>query len=189
MPRLYVQWPTVGETQRRSLRARRARRDPHRSAHGAPDQGAGVRQQAAATVVGRSVAPTRTSANSGWRSRRGPGHSLTDLEAAADAIIETAEGGGADGGGDSEGHGGRGARLRHAASSRTSARRFQLADGAGFHGDPGYFRTEYQKTLAVTAADVKRVANKYLTAGRVVLSVVPARASSIRPPSRTRARR
>ena len=32
---------------------------------------------------------------------------------------------------------------------------------------------QYQKTLAVTAADVKRVANKYLTAGRVVLSVVP----------------
>ena len=38
---------------------------------------------------------------------------------------------------------------------------------------PGYFRTDYQKTLAVTAADVKRVANKYLTNGRVVLSIVP----------------
>ena len=41
------------------------------------------------------------------------------------------------------------------------------------HGDPGYFKKDYQKTLAVTAADVKRVANKYLTKGRVVLSVVP----------------
>ena len=29
------------------------------------------------------------------------------------------------------------------------------------------------KSLAVTPADVKRVANKYLTGGRVVLSVVP----------------
>ena len=38
---------------------------------------------------------------------------------------------------------------------------------------PGYFKTEYQKTQAVTAADVKRVANKYLTTGRVVLSIVP----------------
>jgi hypothetical protein len=27
--------------------------------------------------------------------------------------------------------------------------------------------------MAVTAADVKRVANKYLTSGRVVLSIVP----------------
>jgi len=50
---------------------------------------------------------------------------------------------------------------------------FTLAAGAGFHNDPGYFRTEYAKLLAVTPADVKRVANKYLTQGRVVLSVVP----------------
>jgi predicted Zn-dependent peptidase len=48
-----------------------------------------------------------------------------------------------------------------------------LADGAGFHNAPGYFQTEYQKMLAVTPADVKRVANKYLTKGRVVLSIVP----------------
>ena len=49
----------------------------------------------------------------------------------------------------------------------------RLSDGAGFHGNPGHFRTDYQKSLAVTAADVKRVVNKYLTQGRVVLSVVP----------------
>ena len=48
-----------------------------------------------------------------------------------------------------------------------------LSDGAGFHGDPGQFTTDYQKYLAVTAADVKRVANTYLTKGRVVLSIVP----------------
>jgi hypothetical protein len=48
-----------------------------------------------------------------------------------------------------------------------------LSDGAGFHGDAGYFRTEYAKGKSVTAADVKRVANKYLTKGRVVLSIVP----------------
>lgn len=49
----------------------------------------------------------------------------------------------------------------------------QLLNGAVFHGDPGYFRTDYQSTLAVTAADVKRVANLYLGGARVVLSVVP----------------
>ena len=30
----------------------------------------------------------------------------------------------------------------------------RLADGAGFHGNPGYFQTVYQKQLAVTPADV-----------------------------------
>jgi zinc protease len=49
----------------------------------------------------------------------------------------------------------------------------QLLDGAVFHGDPGYFSTDYEKTLAVTAADVKRVANQYLGRARIVLSVVP----------------
>jgi predicted Zn-dependent peptidase len=49
----------------------------------------------------------------------------------------------------------------------------QLLDGAVFHGDPGYFSTDYQKTLSVTAADVKRVAAQYLGGNRIVLSVVP----------------
>jgi zinc protease len=49
----------------------------------------------------------------------------------------------------------------------------QLINGAVFYGNPGYFSTDYQKTLAVTAADVKRVANQYLTRSRIVLSVVP----------------
>ena len=49
----------------------------------------------------------------------------------------------------------------------------QLLDGAVFHGDPGYFSTDYKKTLAVTAADVKRVATQYLGSNRIVLSVVP----------------
>ena len=49
----------------------------------------------------------------------------------------------------------------------------QLADGLGYHGDPGYYKKAYEARRAVTPEDVKRVANKYLTAGRVVLSVVP----------------
>jgi predicted Zn-dependent peptidase len=49
----------------------------------------------------------------------------------------------------------------------------RLADGAGFHGNANDYQAEYAKSLAVTAADVKRVANKYLTRGRVVLSIVP----------------
>ena len=49
----------------------------------------------------------------------------------------------------------------------------QLISGAIFYGNPGQFEIDYQKTLAVTAADVKRVAQQYLTRSRIVLSVVP----------------
>ena len=48
-----------------------------------------------------------------------------------------------------------------------------LSSGLVFHGDPAYYKTEYARLEAVTAADVKRVANRYLTPGRVVLSIVP----------------
>ena len=49
----------------------------------------------------------------------------------------------------------------------------QLIRGSVFYSNPGYFSTAYQKTLGVTAADVKRVASQYLTRSRIVLSVVP----------------
>jgi zinc protease len=101
-----------------------------------------------------------------------PGHSLTELEATADGILEKfkAEGPTAE-------------EIQKATAGEELAflsslqqnlgKAFRLADGAGYHGDPGYFKTEYEKTLSVSAADVKRVASKYLTKGRVVLSIVP----------------
>jgi zinc protease len=49
----------------------------------------------------------------------------------------------------------------------------QLADGAGYHDDPAYYRKAYEALRAVTPEDVKRVANKYLGKGRIVLSAVP----------------
>ena len=48
-----------------------------------------------------------------------------------------------------------------------------LTSATTYFGDPGYYRTIYAKTKSVTAADVKRVANRYLGKNRVVLSVVP----------------
>lgn len=51
---------------------------------------------------------------------------------------------------------------------------FQLADDQTFRNDPSYtFRVGYAKTQAVTAADIKRVANRYLGSTRIVLSNVP----------------
>ena len=101
-----------------------------------------------------------------------PGHSLTELEAGVDAVLQkflsegpTAEEIQKATSGVELGF------LRGLESNLGKAER--LIDGSVFHGDPGYFRTDYQKTLSVTAADVKRVANAYLSKGRVVLSVVP----------------
>jgi zinc protease len=48
-----------------------------------------------------------------------------------------------------------------------------LIRGSVFHGDPAYYKKLYAGIKAVTADDVKRVANKYFTPGRVVLSIVP----------------
>jgi predicted Zn-dependent peptidase len=48
-----------------------------------------------------------------------------------------------------------------------------LNDGFVFHGDAAHYQTVFAKLKAVTGADVKRVANKYLGPGRVVLSTVP----------------
>ena len=50
----------------------------------------------------------------------------------------------------------------------------RLNEGQTFAGDPLHYVAETRATLAVTPADVHRVAQQYLTAGRVVLSMVPA---------------
>ena len=101
-----------------------------------------------------------------------PGHSLTDLEAAADAIIEKLKAEGPTAEEIEKAVAGEELSFVRGLESNLN-KAMTLADGAGFHSDPGYFKVEYQKTLAVTAADVKRVANAYLTGGRVVLSIVP----------------
>ena len=49
----------------------------------------------------------------------------------------------------------------------------QLVEGVVNFNDPDHFRTYYASLQAVSAADVKRVANPWLTNRRVVLSIVP----------------
>ena len=49
----------------------------------------------------------------------------------------------------------------------------QLASGWIYHANPSWYATNLAETRAVTAADVKRVANKYLGPNRIVLSAVP----------------
>ena len=51
----------------------------------------------------------------------------------------------------------------------------QLASYAGFLNKPDYFQTDLDRYRKVTAADVQRVANEYLTANRLVMSYVPSK--------------
>jgi zinc protease len=102
-----------------------------------------------------------------------PNHSLTDLETQVDSIIArikregpTAE------------------ELQRAKAGQQFAflsglqsnlgKAFELGADQTFYNDPSHtFRVDYPRLQAVTAADVKRVANKYLGNMRVVLSNVP----------------
>ena len=101
-----------------------------------------------------------------------PGHSLTEIETTVGGIVAKLK---------AEGPTAEEVQKAVAGEELTFVRglesdlgkAFNLASGAGFHGDPGYYRTAFQRSISVTAADVRRVANKYLTSGRIVLSVVP----------------
>ena len=171
LPRLYVQWPTVGEKSEDRFAL---------DVLGATLSGPRTARLTKALVYDKQTAAS-VSVNQSTNEDVGdfqmiivprPGNSLTDLEQAADAIIERfkAEGPTAE-------------EIQKATAGEELAfvrglesnlgKAMRLSDGAGFHGDAGYYKTEYSKGQSVTAADVKRVANKYLTKGRVVLSIVP----------------
>jgi zinc protease len=171
LPRLYVQWPTVGvkHDDRYALQVLGSILSGPRTAR--LTKALVYDKQSAASVSARQSS-NEDVGEFGMTISPRPGHALTDLEAAADAIIDRLkqEGPTAD-----EIKGATAGQelsfLRGLESNLGKAN--QLANGAGYHGDPGYFRTDYDKTRAVTADDVKRVVNAYLTRGRVVLSVVP----------------
>jgi len=171
VPRLYIQWPTVGEK--------------HDDMYALDVLGAILAGPRTARLTKALVYDKQAAASVGAYNNANedvgefrliitprPGNTLTDLEAQADALIARlkADGPTADEiqralAGDELDF------LRGLESNLGKA--MILCDGAGFHGDAGYFKTMYRKGQAVTAADVKRVANTYLTGGRVVLSVVP----------------
>jgi zinc protease len=171
VPRLYVQWPTVGKKSddRFALDIMSAILTGPRTAR--LTKALVYDQPAAASVSARQNTNEDVGELRLTITPR-PGHTLTELEAAADGILEKfkAEGPTAE-------------EIQKATAGQELAflsslqqnlgKAFRLSDGAGYHGDPGYFKTEYEKTLSVSAADVKRVANKYLTKERVVLSIVP----------------
>ena len=101
-----------------------------------------------------------------------PGHSIDEVAAAADSVIERFK---------REGP-------KPEEMARTSAlKQFEflrslesnrgkaeaLSDGLVFHGDARQFERDYETIKGITAADVKRVANQYLVYPRIMLSIVP----------------
>jgi len=171
VPRLVIVWPTVG------------RQSDDRFALRVLDQivaGPRTTRLTKALVYDRQLATSITARQDPdesageWRLTitPRPGVSLTDLEAATDAILDTLKAEGPTGEEIQRATAGLELGFVNGLESNLG-RSMRLADGLGYDNDAGSFQTEYQKMLAVTPADVKRVANKYLTKGRIVLSVVP----------------
>jgi len=171
VPRLYITWPTVGEKSddRFALSVLDAITAGPRTTRLTK---ALVYDQQSATAVGTGQDSNEDAGVWNITITPRPGHSLTELETAADVLIEKLK---------SEGptqeeiqRATAGLEFQFVSSLQSNlGKAMTLADGAGFHNNAGYFQTEYQKMLSVTPTDVKRVANKYLTKGRVVLSIVP----------------
>ena len=171
VPRLVIVWPTVGRQSddRFALTVLDAITAGARTTRLTKPL---VYDRQLATAIGTSQESDESAGEWTLTITPRPGVSLTQLEAAADAILDTLK---------TEGptaeeiqRATAGLELNFVNRLESNLGRSQrLADGLGYDNDPGSFQTEYQKTLAVTAADVKRVANTYLTKGRVVLSVVP----------------
>jgi zinc protease len=171
VPRLYVQWPTVGlEHQDRYALA--VLSNVLSGSRTARLTRALVfdKQVASAASAGQSSSEDVGEFNMFITPR--PGNTLTEIEALADSVIELLKKEGPTAQEIQKATAGqelafvRGLESNLGKSSR-------LASGATYFDDPGYFQQEYRKTLSVTTDDVKRVANKYLTKGRIVLSVVP----------------
>jgi zinc protease len=101
-----------------------------------------------------------------------PGHTLTELEASTDSVLERLKHEGPTA--DELARATAGMEFGFVSNLQSNLGKAEtLQNGAVFHGDPSYYRTQYAKMKAVTTGDVKRVANTYLGAGRVILSVVP----------------
>ena len=171
VPRLYVQWPTVGmkNDDRFALSVLGAILAGPRTAR--LTKALVYDEQAAASVSAGQDSNEDVGEFTVTITPR-PGHSLTTLETAADSIIERLKREGPTAAEVQKATAGEELSFVRGLESNLG-KSFQLASGATFYGNPGYYRTEYEKTLAVTPADVLRVANKYLSGGRVVLSVVP----------------
>jgi zinc protease len=171
VPRLYMAWPSVGE-KTADAQALEFLGDVLSSSRTARLTKALVydRQSAASVNAGQNSLEDGGLFVAIMTPR--PGHTLAELEATTDSIIERLKREGPTA--EEIAKAKAGLEFGFVSGLQSNLGKAEtLNNGLVFHGDPAYFKTEYAKLKAVTADDVKRVANKYLTANRVVLSVVP----------------
>lgn len=102
-----------------------------------------------------------------------PGHTLTELEAQADSVLAQFKREGPTA--DELTRAKAGMQLQFLQSLESDLfKAITLASDQTIYNNPGEsFEVDYPKAQAVTASDVKRVANKYLGTTRIVLSNVP----------------
>ena len=101
-----------------------------------------------------------------------PGADLTKLEAAIDSVIMRFKSDGPT----AEQMKKATARIEFASYNRLQSmlgKATTLASGWIYHRDPSWYLTDLRQTMAVSAADVQRVATRYLSVNRIVLSAVP----------------
>ena len=171
VPRLYITWPSVGDDNDdvyalqflgqvlSGPRTARLTKALVYDLQSAANVGAFNRGAENSGTFGLSITPR-------------PGHSLSELEATTDSIIARLKQEGPTA--EELAKTSAGLEFGFVAQLQSNIGKADiLNDGLVFHGDAARFKRDYAKFKTVTAADVKRVANKYLGAGRVVLSVVP----------------
>ena len=171
VPRLYLRWPTVGvkHDDRFPLQVLTSILAGPRTAR--LTKTLVYDQQSAATVVA-VLTPSESVGHFSVVVTPRPGNSLSSIEATVDSVLTRLKEEGPTA--DELKRATAGAEYGFVSNLESNFGKAEtLLQGSVFFGDPGYFRRALPKIQSVTAADVKRVANKYLTAGRVVLSVVP----------------
>jgi len=171
LPRLYITWPTVGENENDTY-ALDVLSDILAGSRTARLTKALVYdRQSAANVNAFSIGNEKAGMFASLFIPR-PGHTLSEIEATTDSVIERFKREGPTADEMSRALAGIEFGFVNGLQSNLGKAEI-LNNGSAFHGDAGFYRTQYAKVKGVTAADVKRVANTYLGAGRVVLSVVP----------------
>ncbi|MBA3891719.1 MAG: insulinase family protein [Gemmatimonadaceae bacterium] len=171
VPRLYLRWPTVSTKHDDSyalqflgqvLTASRTSRLTKALVY---DQ-----QSAASVFAGQGGAEDVGSFSITITPR--PEHSLTALEQATDSVIARLKREGPTA--DEMARARAGIEFQFVSGLESPlGKADMLNSGLVYFNNPAHFQTQYTKLRAVTAADVRRVANTYLTPHRVVLSIVP----------------
>jgi zinc protease len=171
VPRLYLEWPSAG-TDKDDTYALRAL--------GQILSGPRTARLTKALVYDRQSAASVTAFDNSAENAGAfivsitprPDHSLAELEATADSVIDRLKRDGPTA--EEMAKTSAGLEFGFVSGLQSNLGKAEILNrGLVFYRDAAHYQTDYERLRTVTASDVKRVANKYLGTGRVVLSIVP----------------